>query len=186
MKTKLKKAFLPLFSVFILLTSCSSDEDNSNNQSNISQSLANTQWVFDHYEYLSDEATQEDINGGVIVAVGNEFTIQEIEDKNNLLWADFFVSFNNDGTGNTQDFSTLYDDEIRSMEWSIVNDNTLRIVYQVQDDLDPNTFDTQIVNLENVTVENNVFSWEAITLIRMQGTGIDALYVKPNGRYFFN
>jgi hypothetical protein len=180
MKRRIKFLILAL-----IVISCS-DDNNSSSDNSLSNSLNNSQWVFNNYEFLNDEATQEDIDGGSIVAIGNEFSIEQVEDKNNLIWQGFFVSFNDDGTGNTQDFTALSDNEIHSMEWSIIGNNNLRIVYQVQDDLDPNTFDARIVNLENVEVENNIFSWEVTTLTRMQGTVLDAIYVKHRGVYSFN
>ena len=192
MKTKFPKLLSSIILAFLIITSCSSDEDNSDNQSSISQSLANTQWVFNSYEFMNDTATQEDIDTGQTVAIGNEFSIEDVVTRTELLWDDFFLSFNDDGTGSTSEFGTTtglaFDGGIYSMEWTVTSDGGLRIVYQTQDDLDPDVFYTQIINLESISVQDNILYFESELVTRMQGSiaNQDLVVVRHYGQLSFN
>lgn len=182
MKTKFTKTLLSLCLAFLLINSCSSDEDNSSNPSNISQSLANTQWVFNHYEFIQETTTPEELENPIYGEVGVDFTIEEVESRTDVYWEDFVITFNNDNTGTTQDFTQLSDNQMYPMEWSIIDGTDIRIIYQIFDPLDPDTADTYIILLENVDVTNGTFAFEQEYLTHVA----NGLYSKHYGKYFFD
>lgn len=180
MKTKFLKLLPSLFLSLLFFTSCSSNDNLD--QSNILESLTNTQWVFNGYKFIRETTTSEDLQNPIYGQVGIDFSIEEVESRTDVYWKDFVITFNNDNTGTTQDFTHLSDNQMHPMEWSLIDDKKIRIIYQVFDQLDPDTADTYIIVLENVNVIDNTFTYEQEYLTHVGG----GLYSKHYGKYNFN
>ncbi|AXT20990.1 hypothetical protein D7030_00165 [Flavobacteriaceae bacterium AU392] len=181
MKTNSLKTLLFYFLVLLSFVSCSSNDDNSH-QSSLSESLANTQWVFNHYEFIQETTTSEDLQNPIYGEIGVDFSVDEVENRTEVYWKDFVITFNDDNTGTTQDFTHLSDNQMHPMEWSLIDGSKIRIIYQIFDQLDPDTADTHIIILENVNLVVNTFTYEQEYLTHVGG----GLYSKHYGRYIFD
>lgn len=168
--------------LLMLITSCSGDSNTTNEESNTSL-IENTQWVFDHYEFINETATPEDIQSIFFGEIGVDFTIDEVVNKTNLIWNDFVITFDTNNTGSIQDVWQMSSDNIFPMEWDIVEDNRMRIIYEANHDNDESSgSDTRIIYLENININNNSFSFEFEFATKM-GFEFNA---KHYGRYIFD
>lgn len=179
------KKYLTILLLSVMIVSCSEDNDSENNPDNhftITELLTSQQWVFSDFEFISDASQPEDFESPFHGELGVDFTIEDVENKTAVQWRDFVISFNNNNTGSTMDFTTIWVDELYPMEWSIIGNNKIRIIYQVPDPYAPTSFRNVITILENVIVENNIFSYE-LEYSALLDVG---LYSRYYGRYFYN
>jgi len=169
------KRQLLILLITILLFSCSG-ESNSNSDSSISQSLENTQWVFDNYKILrKDELSPNEFGYDSV-----NFTMEELESGNNYKWKDFVIIFKSNNVGLIMETIYLSDEQLLPMEWKVVDGNTIRIIYQRKTP-QTNHIDNIIVEFKNAKILNSKLSFEFEYII----ASINSKEYKQYGIYTF-
>jgi len=164
-----------IFLALLILNSCSG-ESNSDSDSSLSQSLENTQWVFDNYNILrKDELSANEFGYDMV-----NFTMEELEASNNYKWKDFVIIFKSNNVGFIMETIYLSDEQLLPMEWKVVDGNTIRIIYQRKTP-QTNSYDSIIVEFKNAKVLDSKLSFEFEYIIAM----IDMKIFNQYGIYTF-
>ncbi len=145
--------------ISLVLTSCSSDNSNDNQQSITDLIVQNSPWTFNHYQLLD------------IVDAGNStMTQQEIENDVDTSLIDYTLTFNQDGSGNTY----LPNEGTETWQWEILTNNQLKITY------DNSNGENDIYNNLNVTSSELTIEYQSVTF------DSNATYeVLHNGIFYF-
>jgi hypothetical protein len=152
-----------LLGIIIGLTilSCSSDDNNDNEELSMSELLTqNSPWTFDHYEMLS-----------ILDSGNSDLTQTEIENETDIAYAGQVLTFNSDGTGNAT-FPSDQEDDNEIWQWQIINENQLQL-----------TFDGgQTSILENITVSNSQLTIQIESVTYDEDVTYEVLHL---GNFFY-